>query len=113
MPAVSSIMIGITIRTVVTLSRNAERIAVTMENRTRIFRGLPLVSSAILTDTMVKKPDFLRMATIVIMPSKSMMVSKSIKPTAVCSSMMCNTSNTITPSSAATALLTNSNEIAT
>ena len=73
------------ISTVVTLSRKADRTAVTMEKRINIFSGLPWVNSAILTETIEKKPDFLSMATMDIMPKSSMMVSKSINSTAWCS----------------------------
>jgi hypothetical protein len=113
MPAVSSMMIGMMIRTVVTLSRKADRTAVTMEKRIRIFKGLPWVSSAMRTETIEKKPDFRRMATMDIMPSSSMIVSKSINSMAVCSLTTRSTIRIMTPSNAATALLTSSKVRAT
>ena len=87
--------------------------AVTMEKRIRIFNGLPWVNSAMRTETMEKKPVFLKIATMDIIPSSSMMVSKSMNSTAWCSLTTCSDSKTMTPKRAATALLTSSKVKAT
>jgi len=77
-PLVNSIIIGIMIKTVVTLSRNADINAVTTEKRTSIFTGLPFVNSAIFTDTIENSPECFKILTMTIIPKRSMIVSKSI-----------------------------------
>ena len=75
MPRVSSMMMGTMIRTVVTLSRNAEMTAVTAQKRIMMRSGCPPVNLAMRTVIMAKKPVFFNTATIPIMPISSMMVS--------------------------------------
>ena len=74
-PLVSSMIKGITIKTVVTLSRKADMMAVTNEKRIRILMGFPLVNSAILTAIIVNRPECFNTLTMIIMPNSSIMVS--------------------------------------
>ena len=77
-PRVSSITMGTMMSTVVTLSKKADMVAVTMENSVNILRGLPPVNLAMRTLRIMKNPDLRNTATITIIPSSSMIVSISM-----------------------------------
>ncbi|KHF28347.1 hypothetical protein LR68_02889 [Anoxybacillus sp. BCO1] len=61
-------------KTVVTLSKKAERTAVSKDKMTKMLIGLPFAIFAALTATYWKKPDLLVMLTRIIIPIKSVIV---------------------------------------
>ena len=99
-------VIGPIRRTVVTLSKNAERTAVSRTNRTMMVHGLPFAARAHLMARNSNTPDCLTTATNSIMPKSTPSVLKSICVTATSNDMMCRMSRSIAPTMATSARCT-------
>ena len=88
--------------TVVTLSRNAERTAVIMQNNTMITHGLPFAIFAVRIAMYSNMPEFLTTATNIIMPTKTPSVPKSMCSMPVSKLRIPVRMSTTAPASAAT-----------
>ena len=89
-------------RTVVTLSKNAERTAVIRQNNTMIIHGLPFATFAVLMAMYSNMHDCFTTATNIIMPTKTPSVPKSMCSIPVSKLKIPVRISTTAPASAAT-----------